>query len=263
MLIGTRRALIKAVSKSSNVTTAKLIADLGNNIVGIWDADLGITKTGSSVTAWQDQSSNAYVLGLNPSGTLTVGTSPTWGSTSYNGKAGLTFVAASRNYLATPNNAIFLISTTTSWFTAAQFDTSSANFGRLLSFMVGDVAQADYIEANSGAMIIRDASNAGISWYQQGSEGPVATVSYNTPTRMGTVFDGTNGTIYVNNVQGAQQTYSFTCGDAAGGFLVLMNAGIANGLGDSLTDGVVRRVLVTKTAVSSSDRANIDSWLQG
>lgn len=248
-----------AVAASS--TCATLISQV-SNIIGCWDADLGVATAGANVTSWTDQSSNGYVLGLNAAGGQTAPASPQFSSSSYNSKAGISFTVASRQYLATTAAAIAFNSTTSSWFVAAQFGSTTQGFGRMLSFWQSTGQTfGDFADNNSVGPLMRDSTNQNVTWYQNNVQGPTAAITYDTPTRMGVVFDNTNGTIYLNNSQAAQASKSFTVGVAAGSQLAVGEASALAAV-DALINGVIRRIVITSSAVSSGDRGNIDTFLQ-
>lgn len=250
----------ETAASTGPLTTAQLIAAIGSaNIVGIWDADLGITTSGSNVTHWVDQV-NSYDLALNTlSGISGTQTSPVFSSSSYNSKAGLTFsgtAATAPTFLATTAGAVSFGTNTSSFFAAATLaSTTPDSFARLVSF--DDNTAADWNEANSVAAINRNSTNAQLTCTQNTVAGTIYSISYDTPSRVGVVFDNVNGTPYLNNVAQASTAFTFTL--AATG-RISVGQGEAAGAN---WNGVVRRVLVLKKAASSTDRSNIDRWLQG
>jgi len=254
---------VPVIAAGGNTTTAEIITLLGSAIVGIWDADLGVAVTGANVTSWTDQSSNSYVLGLNAAGGTVAPTSPQFSSSSYNSKAGISFTAASRQYLATTSAAITLNSNVSSWFVAVQMAASSQDYCRVLSFLASTETR-DYFDTNSMGALIRDSSTQAFNWVQGNVFGTSSVaIIYDTPTRMGTVIDGTNVIVYKNNTLGSTALRNVTLGVGGGSQLAVGQASNPLGDGDALLTGVIRRILVTNTAVSSGDRSSIDSWLQG
>lgn len=241
-------------------TCATIIAQV-SGIIGCWNADQGVALSGSNVTTWTDQSSNGYVLGLNAAGTQASPVSPVFGASSYNGRAGITCAQASAQYLATTSAAVAINSNTSSFFMAAQFSSSSDSFGRLLSVLYSGNSD-DFSDAFSVSAILRSSTNSQVTWFHASAGGTAAGISYNTPTRIGNVFDNANATTFINNSQSAQSALTFTLGGVSGSQIAVCQAAdrIVNGTG--LLDGVVRRILATNTAVSSGDRGNIDTWLQ-
>lgn len=233
-----------------------VIAQVGSNIVGCWDADLGVVLSGSNVTTWTDQSSNAYVLGLNTVSGESAPNSPTFNATSYGGKAGITFSAAGGQYLATTSAAVAMNSNASSFFVAINFTNSSATNGRIISFVASGQG-ADYNNATSvAAMFI---GTGPVQEYYQNNVGSTTfSRSFSTASRLGVVFNNTVGIQYLNNTaDSGGDSATFTL--AATGQLSLANAA---GSGTALIDGVIRRVVVTKSAASAGDRTVIDSFLQ-
>ncbi len=234
--------------------TAALIAAIGAaNIVGCWDAELGITLSGSDVLTWTDQV-NGYVLGLNVAGAEPTPSSPVFGATSYNGKAGLTFTLANGDYLATTDAAVSFGTNTSSFFAALTLNNAAALNGRFLSFWP---TGSNDTSATGIAAILRDGSNQQLNTYQVGF-GTAVGVTYGTPTRFGITCDNTNITPYLNNVAQTARVQPFTLA-ATGG----IGVGDASGGGSGFWDGVTRRIIITKTVLSAGDRSLVDTWLQG
>lgn len=236
------------------VTTAQLITLLGANIVGIWDADLGVLKTGSNVTSWTDQSSNGYVLGLNPLTTSGTPTSPVFSSSSYGGKAGITSSIISQ-FLCTTVGAVSFGTNTSSFFAAATLAAASETNGRLLTF--DNNIGADWNQLNNISAINRDGTNQAITGTQNTVGVTPYSITYDAPSRLGLVCDNTNMTPYFNNAVQPATAQSFTL--AATGRIAVFEGNSAG----STWFGVIRRVLVLKSVASSGDRSSIDSWLQG
>jgi hypothetical protein len=75
-------------------------------------------------------------------------------------------------------------------------------------------------------------------------------ISLNTEARLGFIWDGTNGTPYLNNVAGTPAAHSFsfttpgTLGASIGGF-----------------GGSIRELIFYNTALGSSDRGCLDAYL--
>jgi hypothetical protein len=246
-----------AAGAGGGVTTADIIALFGADIIGIWDADLGKSLSGSDVISWTDQGSHGYVLGLNALGTASPPVSPIFSATSYGGKPGIAFSGsgATGKYLATTAGAVAFNSNACSFFAAATLASSAGAFGRLVSF--DDNVAADWNTPGSIAAISRDSSNPGISVTQNTVSAAPYSISYDTPSRLGLVCDNTNMIQYLNNV--AQNT-------TAHGFTLAAAGRISIGEGQNAGtnwDGKLRRLLILKVAASLSNRATVDTWLQG
>ena len=242
-------------------TCATIIAQV-SNITGCWNADEGVTKTGSNVTAWTDQTTNGYVLGLNAAGTNTGPVSPVFNSSSYNSRAGITCTAASREYLATTVNAIAGSGTATSFFIAAAPTASTQNNGRVLSF-VADLDGSDFSGTNSMVVLGESTTTTTFESLNNLTVLSTATITFSTPTRFGIVNDNTtNNTIYVNNVAGTPAPFTTTLGNAVNGSQLAVCESINGIAADALMDGPVRRILMMNRAANSTDRGFIDTWLQ-
>ena len=228
-----------------------------SGIVGCWDADAGVVKSGSNVTTWTDQQSTHYVLGLNTlGGGEAAPTSPVWNATSYGGKAGITCTAASAEYLATNGGSSFSMGGTgASFFMAATMTSNSITYARGLS-LGGTGQTGDYNNTTSVAAFIRNATSQQMIWYYNSTAATAYNITYATASRFGLVFDGTNGNQYLNNSlqnQNSQASLALTTGQL----------GMCDGVGSTgaYWDGVIRRIVITNTTASSTDRGFIDTFL--
>jgi hypothetical protein len=228
---------------------------VSTTIVGCWDADQGIVKTGASVTSWTDGSANAYVEGLNSVAGESAPVSPTFGAATFGGKAGVTFVNLSGQYLATTSAAVSFGSNQPGFFISAIITSLSPNFGRVTSFTANGQT-TDFNNATSIAAIVGLTAPA-FEMVQNGSNIPASAISLNTPSRLAVICDNVNCSTYLNNVAGTPQAASFTLG-ATG----QISIGDGAGSGGLPCDCTIRRYVVTKGAVSSGDRSTIDTFLQ-
>lgn len=245
---------------SAPASTCSTITGLVSGIIGCWNADEGVTQVGGAVTVWTDQV-NSYALGLNQAGTNLVGTSPMFSSSSYNGIAGITCAAASRQYLATTSNAIALNNSNTSFFMSAIITSSTQSFGRALSFLAHGETE-DFQSSGSQAPILRNASTTTFESFGLDGSLSAGTISLSTPTRLGAVNDGSNNTLYINNTGQTPVAFVQTLGITGGNQLAMCQAAQLLADGDALMDGTIRRILFISKAVNSTDRGNIDTWLQ-
>lgn len=237
---------------------ATIIAQV-SGVIGCWNADEGVVKSGSAVTSWTDQSSSATVLGLNVSGSEPTPTSPTFGASSYGGKAGLTFTASSGNYLASTGAvAGWPGSTMLSVFMAATLTSNAAVFARGVSFV--SAGHTDPSFPDSVAAILRNNNTQAIEAFLDGAAAGSYSITYSTASRFGVTINGATINTYLNNVSQAS--------GSGGGSMNLGSTtpqvcvGDCNGGASAFWDGVIRRIVVTNTVVTSTDRSNIDTWLQ-
>ena len=254
-LFQSRAALDASGGGGGPTTCAALIAAV-SNVKACFDASTGVATSGSNVTSWTDQSANAFVLGLNASSALTTPTSPVLGATSYNASLpGITLTAASNEYLATTSTGFSLGGTAATFCMAATLTSSAQSFARGLVYANGG---ADFNTVGNIVAIARDNLNSNLTWNYNSGTGTVYAISLSTPMRVCHVFDGANASTFLNNV--LQHTDALAPSFAATGQLVM---GQTYGTGTSSGwDGTVRRIVILSAAASSTDRSNIDTFLQ-
>lgn len=249
----TGAGLAKPASGGGATSCSTLISALSVTVVDCWDADQGIVKSGANVTTWTG--ANGSVLGLNTVTGESPPNSPTFSSSSFSTKAGLTFAIASGQYLATTAAAVAFGSSQPSFFVSAIITGSSPNFGRALSFTANGQS-GDFNNSTSIAAIVGLTAPA-VEVVQNFLSSSNSSISLNTASRLGLICDNTNCLQYLNNVQQTTNAFSFTLG-ATG----QISVGDGAGSGGALLDGTIRRMVVTKGVVSSGDRTTIDTFLQ-
>lgn len=241
-------------SGGGSSTCATIIGQV-TGVISCWNADEGVTGN-PSVTAWTDQATG-FVLGLHTSGAEPSPTSPTFSSTSYGGKAGLTFTAASGNYLANTlavNSAYGGLSNL-SVFAAATLTSNAVSFARLFSYTSASTDTA----SDGVAAILRNSTTQAIEAFQNGSAAGSYSITYGSTSRFGVTIGGSTINTYLNNVFQATGSGGSSLSLGGTGQLCL---GDCSGGSSAFWDGIVRRIVVTSTVVSSTDRSNIDTWLQ-
>lgn len=254
-----------SVNLGSNWTPA----DLGSAL-RIWvKADTGINTTGSLINIAADQSGNGFHL-VNTGGTRR----PTLNATGYNSLPSIDFTAASDMYLATqglPDTAspkALALGTASSWFFIGRMNAGVAAYGRAMNYLGPTTCAGsgqDYDQADSVVAIVRNASTSAICNNQgDGAARASATVSLNTNMRVLMIFDNTNTTLYINNVQAAQTARSFNLGSSgvlAVGTAMGCGSGSVNPAAGSGWEGTMAEIIVTNTALNSTERNNLDTYV--
>jgi len=236
-------------------------SDLGTAL-RLWiKADTGTSVTGSLIDSIADQSGRGFNLG-----SLTTHR-PTLNATGYNGHPSIDFTSSSTTYLNTARDVALSMGSSSSWFFIGQMDTGTISYGRLFSYLGATDAAgtaADYSSTGSVAAILRNASTNAVCMYQAAVvTGASSGVSLNTNMRVLMVFDNVNATLYINNVQAAQTACSFTLNSSGniclGGDPATSSGAMAFPI--DCWDGTVAEALVTNTALSSTDRSNLDAYV--
>lgn len=209
-----------------------------------------ITQSSGAVSQWNDLSGNG-----NNFVQATGANKPTFSATGFNGsKPGITVVAASAQFVQ--NTSVPFNSSTLSIFVVNTLTASSEDNSGLVSFLGSGQAN----DFNNAASFILFTSNVH-SLYRLTSStyddfANAATVA--TPATIGWVFDGTNGTGYLN--------FAADTPAAKTGTLGATTANIAFGSRpwNSNTpsfDGTYGEIVLTNTAMSSGDRASLHTYL--
>jgi hypothetical protein len=223
------------------------------NVVAVWRADMGVTTSGSNVTAWADQTSNGYSLtGFN---------SPQYSATGFNSHPGITVSVSANSYLAR-TGMTFRTAPLSLWilFTVTGNNT---NGGRL--FSLGTGTGDDYTTPSCSFGVSMSGGNPTASGIDNiGSAG--VTPSLNTPQLIGSITNGTNNNYYCLNSATAvnsQATSTPTEGSATSGNNVIGVGCQYNGYSGVQFDGTLAMVVLTSSAMSGTDIANLISFVNG
>jgi hypothetical protein len=213
---------------------------------GFWRADMGVTLSGSNVTAWADQSSFANNLTVNDS------TSPIYSSTGFN--ASFPGIDISQNtaaglYLTGVNYS----TTTFSIFMVGQY-TSNAS-GREFSVGVGGT------DILTPACTFNDPGAYTLSFYSSGVQaGPetIATAN-NVPAMIGVTGNGSIALPYNNFVSDPanEGTFSSTIGSASCVFVVGFDVHVSSTTAQKF---IFAYVGITQKVMNSTDWANLKAW---
>lgn len=233
----------------------------GTNLVAWYDP----TRNFSGST-WNDQSGNANNL-------TSVG-SPTFSSTSFNGRPGVTLNGTSQ-YYSTVTQTMFLGSSVTSmgyWMVLNPTATPSA-FGRFIATIDASPSNHDFSGTNSAVPLARNSSTTALCGFASAGATPLGSfaISYGTNYIASAIFDGTNFTSYLDNVQQTQTASSTpttwgtpgtqTLGLCIGNTLNTDGSGNMT-FGSDFAKGVIAEVVVTKGTVTSQNRIDMEAWLK-
>jgi hypothetical protein len=186
---------------TSNILTSQVItvpsswtpADLGADLLGWWDASNSgsLTLSGADVTGWND---------LSGSGNhLTQGTAtryPQYSATSFNSSyPGLTFDGS--NDVLLKSSAAGTTGNILCCFAVARLDSGGASSGRLFSYAL---SSDDYQSVTTGILLARNVATEALFAYRNNSALGTKAITYGSNFRAASILDGSNNTIYVNNV---------------------------------------------------------------
>lgn len=221
-------------------------ATLGANLVGWYEANIGVFKdagvtpagNGDTVQQWNDQSG-----GGNNLSQATPASRPALNTTGLNGHPTLGFVAANTQTLATASFPLGT-GTVTSACMVGTITASSPAFSRIVSYS----PDRDWFLVSGSTTSIRG--------FDGSSQLSGATIVNGTNYSFCGVWDGVNFTLYLNNVAGSSDpsTFSLTNNQA---FSIGTEAN-----GAAPFDGNISEVIVTKSAMSSTDRNNWWAYVQ-
>lgn len=223
--------------------------------VGVF-SDAGVTPAVNSgnVQQWNDQSGHGYNLIQ-----ATTANKPTFLTAGLNSKPAVSFAQASNQFVQTALSTVVMgTGTTGSGFAVLQMTSAVPSNGTALSYAV--TAGSDFNAPGNARFINRATTTNAIGSFRNSVAGPSSAVSLSTTVHIGTVYDGTNATSWLNNVSGG--TGAQTSAWATNGAIVIgsaQNAGNAVGTGSSW-DGPISEVVITTSALSSTDRANLEAY---
>jgi hypothetical protein len=179
---------------------------------------------------------------------------PVYNTNQLNSLPTITFTASSTECLVTSTTAIASGNTTMSYFLVLKKTASGASSGRWGGFRANGQSK-DYDNIPS-AVLLATSSNTG--FYQYRNNGFVATdTNTNNYAQYGSIFDGTNGTIYVSNV--ASTSVASTGSFGATGELTV-GCSDQGGINTDYLDASYAEIVLTKSALSSTDRSNINTY---
>lgn len=222
-----------------------------NASVGVFkDAGSTPAANGDTVQQWNNQSASGNCANLSQATALA---RPSYNTSGYNSRPALVFTKASNACL---NSNAFNISglngaTAASVFIVGKITTANNASDRLLSTWITGAGDT----GPSAVIWWFEASTTTFSWYQTGAR---ATETFATATnyRLGNVYSGSAITMYINNVQQAVTSYSFSF--AASNYEVSVGCDDA---GAENSDITICQIVMTNNSISLADRNSLDTYL--
>lgn len=210
------------------------------------DAGVTLATNTQTVQQWNDRSGNGYHLKQ-----ATSGNRPQYLSAGFNSKQTVQFTAATPTGMATTTDAVVTGSSNlTSGFFVGQMLTSTEGFGRAVSFATSGLGDTS---SGSRIWVIRAGVANAIEAYRSGDIGP-QNISLATNLRFGVVFDGVNGTTYLNNAN-PQATANADTFVSPG----TISVGRDGGTG---WDGPISEIVITTSALNSGHRTLLDNYFR-
>lgn len=227
-------------------------------LVAWFQADSGVYKDAGSTPAvnndlvqqWNDKSGNGFNLSQGTSGNR-----PTFKSAGFNSLAGVQWTPVDTCWMFTAAAITQLngAGLASAWVVFSYAGISSSN--RLLS-MTTSTSGNDYDSTNYGVFGYFNSSTSLIG-YRSGGKGS-ATVATGTNYRMTSIYDGTNHTMRMSNAGASVVASTGNFGNN-----LLLSAGIEPASKPSTGfNGTIAEIGLTSTALSGTDRSNLDTYLQ-
>lgn len=250
-----------------STTSAWTPASLGAALIAWYKADSGVyvdagvtlATNSQTVQQWNDQSGNGYHLKQ-----ATGGNRPTFLTAGFNSKQSVTFTVAGSTWMATTANTVAMgTGLVGSLFGVGRITTSGITNSRTCSY-IENGQTADTFSNHSAAWLMATQGNSNIQSYRGGffaSDGSGGAPFFppSTNFRFGNIYDNTNDTNYVNNVAGTPVAASGLTWTSPG--TIIVSADTTSGP-SAFWDGPLSEIVMTNSALSSTDRLNLDNYFK-
>jgi hypothetical protein len=207
-----------------------------------------LAADGETVQQWNDQSGNGdHLLQANSSNR------PTFDTTGFNSRRGLVFDGVD-DWMVTSTDAVVMSTGIQgACFLVGRVHTGSPLNGRLAGYIA--TGRTNDFDAATSAIWFYQATANNFGNYRFGDKGTGA-VSFDTNYRLGSVFDGVNGQIYVNNSAGTSVASTEAFGSP--GTFVLSNEGFVTPA--SFSNVTISEAVLLKRAPTSGERDDLDAY---
>lgn len=225
-------------------------ASLSNLVVWLDASDSGsVIRSGANVSAWNDLSGN----GNNFTATNNPQYSATGFNTSY---PGITVASASSNYFK--SGTVTLNSANLSVFIVGNITGPDKDDGVIS--LLGNGQSADWNNSASFVVDPNDTSDRIRMFTGGGSYQSIITGAANGAHAFGWVFDGTNGTPYLDGSAGRSAAKTGAFGNTSA-IIALSNRLSSGGsvTGDTI-NGTYAEVIITASAITGADLTNLDAY---
>lgn len=237
-MIGCGLSLPEVATRGSIAWTP---AKLGANLLTWYDASIAgsLSLSSSDVNTWADLGGGGHTL------SSAVAHKPTFSATGLNGRPAVMFSQSLGTWLDSVANALSLGTTAAmSFYALALMNSGTAAFGRLAAFLAQGQTQ-DFNNTLSVAALYRDNTNNNIQSQRNSVVVGTNALALATPAVLAAVYDGTNGTVYVNDVAA---TPTVSGGNFGSSGSLRLGADFTGSGGTSYWDGALAELFVTNEA---------------
>jgi hypothetical protein len=213
-------------------------------------ADSSTITIATGVSEWRDKSGNGRHVSQS-----TAANQPAYQATGLNSMPTLRSAGSGRLLTATLSG---FAGTNNLWaFAVGTMDSVTSSFGRLVSFSNG--ATQDFNNIASTSLLIRSAATNAMVSYRNGIALNSLAVSLSAPMIVGSQFNSSGNTFYVNGTGSALNT----SGGAIGNFATAPRISLFyhGGSGDSPWTGNLSELVLGDTALSTANRQLIEGYL--
>ena len=222
------------------------------NLKAWWRADLGVTSSGGLVSAWADQSGNSNNLSV-----FNASYKPSISSTGFNSNYyGISFTGTANSNVGTGLSGTVTFPSTATFSLAVALTWSPANnFERMSTWTDTANGNNDYNTAGNFAFSLNSDTNNPTTDQAYANSVQLAPLSFPTGTActLMIVSDGSNLKIYLNNSSSASTAYSTA-------LTANQYFNLATSCGGAGFNGVIAEEIFTASALSSTDRTNLQSY---
>lgn len=223
-------------------------------------SDAGVTPATNTQTVqqWNDQSGNGYHLKQ-----ATGGNRPQFLSAGFNSLPSVTFTVAGLTSMQTTADSVIMgTGLVGSVFGVARITTSGGATSRLVGF-IGNGQADDTTSNHSAAWVFVTQATGTMASFRGGFFASDASFfSASTNYRFGNIYDNTNNTNYVNNVAGTPVAATGLTWTSPGAIIVSSSTLGSITCGGACWDGPISELVMTNTALSNTDRTNLDNYFK-
>lgn len=240
---------------SGSGATAWAPTDLGAPLEIWFDAadSSSVTESSGAVSQWSDKSGNArhatQATGANKPDYSATGINTSYPAIVFGGGGAFDYIDTSTFNVADNNElAAFVVAT----------QTTSASGKRLLSYT--EAGQSDFNSTTVRGIFVYNSDGVDrLDAYRNGALSGVAK-SGATPFIIGSIFDSTNHTMWLNGTTGTPVASTGTFGSAST-YLSIANSGSNPALGAELWVGAIASIILVSGALTTLNRQKIEGYL--
>ena len=224
----------------------------GIGAVSHWRADVGVTTSGSNVTAVADQIASNNLANVN-------GSVPFSATGSAHGQPAFGFIAA--NFAALQTTTLNLgTGTTQAWVLVVGQMLTGTPFSFGGAVAMGTGSNSDFSSTTGVSWIGRENTSNGIETTQNTTNDFSNAVSLATQYRWLVQIDGATGVQYINNVAGSNTGSGGSLSTTSPITLLIGNRFISGSVSSNSWEGPISDVAIGTGLLSSANRNALDSY---